>query len=155
MVCQLAGQELVTVRGRRRVPQIETFRAFVFSLWPALLLIFYNLRPLLACAAPDWNPLTVLAGVWVLSILHDPWFWAVHATLHRFKPLYRKIHHQHHDHPWGGHCGYHMPAWLQLLVTAGTYRASLPKIKPIADPVEYNRRPLRLAAKLIAARWGA
>ena len=37
---------------------------------------------------------------------------------------------------------------------AGTYRATHPKIQPI-DPREYNWRPVRLAAKMVAARWGA
>ena len=121
--------------------QRETFTAFVFSLWPALLLILCNLRPLLACAAPNWNPLAVLGGVWALSILHDPWFWAVHATLHAFKPLYRRIHHQHHDHPWGD-LTLHQTADMHFLeafaLTMGFYAACLIAALRLVGP---PRRP--------------
>lgn len=123
------------------VYQRETFTAFVFSLWPALLLILCNLRPLLACAAPNWNPLAVLGGVWALSILHDPWFWAVHATLHAFKPLYRRIHHQHHDHPWGD-LTLHQTADMHFLeafaLTMGFYAACLIAALRLVGP---PRRP--------------
>eukprot|EP00877_Chromochloris_zofingiensis_P014839 jgi/Chrzof1/9609/Cz04g09170.t1 len=90
---------------RRLVPEtpntvthykLATFKTFVGSLFPVILVLCYVYKPLLAAAKPDWNPLRFMPFVYLQVIIHDAWFWAVHHVMHRVKYLYRKIHVQHH-----------------------------------------------------------
>jgi hypothetical protein len=40
-------------------------------------------QDLLAMARPDWRLLVVYPSLWALIIVHDAWFYTVHAVLHR------------------------------------------------------------------------
>eukprot|EP00850_Spirogloea_muscicola_P008674 SM000047S16813 [mRNA] locus=s47:45356:46961:+ [translate_table: standard] len=51
---------------------------------------------LITRAKPELDPVAAWVFTWVVMVLHDAWFWAVHTTLHRFKALYRTVHHWHH-----------------------------------------------------------
>jgi len=66
-----------------------------------VLLGCYNLSALLSTAKPCWDLKVLLPQLWILAIWHDFHFWFVHATMHQVKYLYRRIHIQHHDHPYG------------------------------------------------------
>eukprot|EP00850_Spirogloea_muscicola_P023287 SM000344S13011 [mRNA] locus=s344:58639:60047:+ [translate_table: standard] len=51
---------------------------------------------LITRAKPELDLMAAWVFTWVVMVLHDAWFWAVHTTLHRFKVLYRTVHHWHH-----------------------------------------------------------
>lgn len=78
---------------RRLVPEtpntvthykLATFKTFVGSLFPVILVLCYVYKPLLAAAKPDWNPLRFMPFVYLQVIIHDAWFWAVHHVMHRY-----------------------------------------------------------------------
>lgn len=58
-------------------------QTFVASLWLPLMFVCYHLEPLLATAAPCWDPRRLLPQLWLLAVWHDFHFWAVHATMHK------------------------------------------------------------------------
>jgi hypothetical protein len=76
--------------------QYNTFLAFMGSTTVVGLLVLYVRRALVDTAVVSWAPLPMALYVYPLVALHDGWFYLVHRVMHRYKPLYRNIHYQHH-----------------------------------------------------------
>lgn len=60
-----------------------TFKTFIGSLYGTYMLVLYLRRPLLATARVSWNWWNIYSNMWLISLIHDCWFWFVHANMHR------------------------------------------------------------------------
>jgi hypothetical protein len=77
---------------RRLVPDIKstqthyklaTFKTFIGSLYFTYMIILYLREPLVAAAKPNWNWWRIYSEVWLITLVHDWWFWFVHFVMHK------------------------------------------------------------------------